>query len=230
MALGNFDQAGDGSKARNFSGFVLARALAANVAETITIPTGANRCILSSTANFYVMPFATATLAADITLNGTFATDTVWTKGTGWTIAAGVGTATGAISTALAQTPTNPVIAGRAYLVTFTCTAFTAGTITPNVGGTAGTARGSAATFSEVILAGSDGTITFTTSGFTGSIDNVLCVPVAIVPVDDTTGNSAELIQINTPAESRTFIVTGLTSLSVVAPGTAVVTASFFNV
>ncbi len=230
MALGNIDISSDGLEARNFSGFVLARALAANVAETILVPSQANRVILSSTANFYITPFASAALAADITLNGGFATDTIWTKGTGWTIAAGVATATGAISTSLAETPTNPVIAGRAYLCGFTCTAFTAGTVTMNVGGTAGTARGSAAAFSEVIIAGADGTITFTTAGFTGSIDLVTCVPVAIVPVDDTVGNASELIQINTPAKSRSFIVTGLYGLSVVAPGTAVVTASFYYI
>ena len=228
MALNQFDHANDGSNARNLSGMVLAKALAANVAESFLVPSGANRVILSTTAIAYITPFATSALAADRVSNGTFASDTIWTKGTGWTIAGGVGVATGAISTALSQTPTTAIIEGNAYLVTFTVTSFTAGTITPTIGTTAGTARGSAATFSEVIIAGSGPLVGFTTSGFTGEIDNVSVVPVATVPVDVTVGGAAELIQINIPESSRTFIVSGLYSISIVAPATTIATAAFF--
>lgn len=113
---------------------------------------------------------ASVTLS-DKTTNGAFASDTGWTKGTGWTIAAGVATATGAISTALSQ-PAN-LVPGRAYTVVFTTTR-SAGSVTVNIGGTAGTARSTASTFTETIVAGStDGLISFTTSGFTGTLDNV---------------------------------------------------------
>lgn len=112
---------------------------------------------------------ASVTLA-DKATNGTFASDTVWTKGTGWTIGTGVATATGAISTSLSE-PAN-LVPGRTYTVVFDATR-SAGSVTVNVGGTAGTARSSAATFTENVVAGSDGTITFTTSGFTGTLDNV---------------------------------------------------------
>lgn len=104
--------------------------------------------------------------------NGTFASDTGWTKGAGWTISAGVATATGAISTALEQSAGVTLIQGKAYSVKYTITR-SAGTITLSVGGTAGTARSADGTYSETIIAGSTQTISFGTSGFTGTVDNV---------------------------------------------------------
>lgn len=103
--------------------------------------------------------------------NETFSSDTLWTKTT-WTIAAGVASiaaaATDTMTQAIAITP------GVTYLVTFTVTSFTGGTVTAVLGGTSGTARGSAATFSEVIKAGStDNLINFSASAATLSIDNV---------------------------------------------------------
>lgn len=104
--------------------------------------------------------------------NGTFVGDTGWTKGTGWTIAAGVATATGAISTALEQAAGITIIQGKSYIVKYTITR-SAGSITPSLGGTAGTARSASGTYSEEIIAGSTQTISFGTSGFTGTLDNV---------------------------------------------------------
>lgn len=170
--------------------YTVANVLAANVPETITVPTDDTTGLKANyvtfgrgaAADFYARCFSTTEGAnratngtfAEYVTNGTFASDTGWTKGTGWTIAAGVATATGAISTALSQTAAIALIPGYSYTVTFTITAFTAGTIAVSLGGgTAGTARGSAATFVETIVAGSDGLIKFNTVGFTGSIDNV---------------------------------------------------------
>jgi|SRR6185295_915198 len=106
--------------------------------------------------------------------NGTFSADANWTKTT-WTIAAGVadiaGAATDTMTQAIAITP------GVNYLVTFTVTAFTGGTVTAILGGTSGTARGSAATFSEIIKAGSTNSlISFSAAGATLTIDNVSVV------------------------------------------------------
>lgn len=169
--------------------FTLAKQLAANIAESFTVPTDQDGRLAKyvtfgkgAASDFYAQAFGvqdgtdrvTNGTFAEYTTNGTFASDTAWTKGTGWTIAAGVATATGAISTALSQTAAIALIPGYSYTVTFTITAFTAGTIAVLLGGgTAGTARGSAATFVQTIIAGSDGTISFATVGFTGSIDNV---------------------------------------------------------
>jgi hypothetical protein len=104
--------------------------------------------------------------------NGTFATDTGWTKGTGWTIGSGVATATGGISTAIEQTAAITLVEGQAYSVSYTITR-SAGTLTPSVGGTSGTAQNSSGTYTEVIVAGSNQTLAFTGTGFTGTLDNV---------------------------------------------------------
>lgn len=174
--------------------YTVSNVLAANIPEIITVPTNDDARLAQwvtfgkpAAGDFYAQGFSvpesvnkvTGGTFAEVVTNGTFAADTDWTKGTGWTIAAGVATATGAISTALTQaTPAVALIPGYSYTVTYTITAFTAGTIAVSLGGgTAGTARGSAATFIETIVAGSDGTIKFTTVGFTGSIDNVTVTP-----------------------------------------------------
>jgi len=104
--------------------------------------------------------------------NGTFASDTIWTKGVGWTIAAGVATAAGAISTALSQTSILTLVEGQAYRVTYTITR-SAGGLIPSVGGTSGTERVLSGTYSEVIIAGSTQAIAFTGSSFTGTLDTV---------------------------------------------------------
>lgn len=109
--------------------------------------------------------------------NGSFATDTGWTKGSGWTIAAGVATATGAISTALSQTSAVTLVAGQSYIVTYTATR-SAGGIIPSVGGTAGTERTSAGTYTENIICGSTQTLAFTGNAFTGTVDNVSITPI----------------------------------------------------
>lgn len=108
---------------------------------------------------------------SDVILTGNFASDANWTKGSGWTIAGGVGVATGAISTDLSQTVA-PCKTGRTYKVTFTVATVTAGTITPTIGTQAGTARSIVGTYTENITANGTG-FKFATAGFTGTIDNV---------------------------------------------------------
>lgn len=169
--------------------YTVSNLLAANVPEIITVPTGNDGLLANyvtfgkgAAADFYAQCYSTTEGAdratngtfAEYVTNGAFASDTGWTKGTGWTIAAGVATATGAISTSLSQTAAIALIPGYSYTVTFTVSGFAAGTVSVSLGGgTAGTARGSDATFVETIVAGSDGLIKFTGAGFTGNIDNV---------------------------------------------------------
>lgn len=104
--------------------------------------------------------------------NGNFSTDTIWTKGAGWTIAAGVATATGAISTAISQTALVTLVAGQAYAVTYTITR-SAGGLIPSVGGQSGTERTASGTYREVIVAGATQTLAFTGNAFTGTLDSV---------------------------------------------------------
>lgn len=123
------------------------------------------------------------TTGAEVSSNGSFASDTVWTKGTGWTIAAGVASAVAA-SADLEETVT--LTTGRFYKVVYTITAFTGGTITVKIGGNAGTARASAATFTEYIQAGASGKVTFTAASATASIDNVSVLLIDEVDVTPT--------------------------------------------
>ena len=160
--------------------------LAANVPENITVPTDqygkkAGYVIFGASilSDYYARVFNTSdgtdrvtngTFAEYVT-NGAFASDTGWTKGTGWSIAAGVASATTATSD-LSQTSAITLIAGYTYTITYTVSR-SAGTVTPSIGGTAGTARSSSATFTETIVAGSTQILAFTGAGFTGTIDNV---------------------------------------------------------
>jgi len=109
----------------------------------------------------------------NITTNGTFATDTDWTKGAGWTIGAGVATAAGAISTAISQTSAVTLVQGVAYSVTYTITR-SAGGLIPSIGGQNGTERTATGTYQEVIVAGSTQAIAFTGNAFTGTLDTVI--------------------------------------------------------
>lgn len=118
-----------------------------------------------------LMIFVNSGLVSDIA-NGNFATDSVWTKGAGWTIGSGVATATGAISTAISQTATQTLVQGRTYAVNYTITR-SAGSLTCSIGGQNGVAQAAAGTFSEVIVAGATQTIAWTGTGFTGTLSNI---------------------------------------------------------
>jgi hypothetical protein len=107
----------------------------------------------------------------ELVTNGAFAADTNWTKGAGWTIATGVATA-GNADADLSQTGSYQT--GRNYVVTFTVSSYVDGTVTPSVGGTAGTARGADGTFTETIKCGATATLAFTAATAASlDIDNV---------------------------------------------------------
>jgi hypothetical protein len=149
---------------------------------------------------------------------------TAWVLGAGWTTDGSTAVATGAISTTLSQTANSayPLVNGQAYLVTFTATR-SAGSITLSVGGTAGTARSTSATFTELFIAGATQAISFATTGFTGTIDNVTILSAASVPADTTNGLAAK----QNPAG---FFLNGtVASIALVSAGTPVVTASFWK-
>lgn len=111
---------------------------------------------------------------ADVVTNGNFGADSDWLKGSNWRIAGGVADQSTPTASDLSQVPTIPLVAGRSYEVVFTVSNFVAGTVTPKVGGTSGTARSSDATFTEIIVAGADGKLTFTASAtFNMDIDVV---------------------------------------------------------
>lgn len=103
--------------------------------------------------------------------NGTFATDSGWTKGSGWSIGSGVATASTA-STDLEQTAAFTLVEKTEYVIQYTITR-SSGTVTPKIGGTSGTSQNSSGTYTESIIAGSTQVIAFEGSGFSGTVDNV---------------------------------------------------------
>ena len=112
-------------------------------------------------------------LGSDLVSNGTFASDTAWSKGANWTIGSGVATKTGGAANNLTQTITST--AGLWYRITMDVTR-TAGTLTVSLG-TSGTtyAMSASGSYTFFILAGSS-TQTLTLAGdssFAGTVDNV---------------------------------------------------------
>lgn len=120
---------------------------------------------------------ATATrdvvVGGDLVTNGEFASDTGWTKASGWTIGSGVAAHSGAAGD-LSQAVT--IVEGQHYRVTFDVSSTTAGSVTPKLGGTSGTAITADATgITEIIIAGSDGLLAFEADAdFDGAVDNVV--------------------------------------------------------
>jgi hypothetical protein len=120
---------------------------------------------------------------ATIITNGTFDTDTIWTKGTGWTIGSGVATfaATGSSSN-LDQAAT--LLVGQSYLLTYTLTQSAGNFNTSLSGGTpvTGPNRTSSGTYVEVLTAVSGNNNLRITAGstFAGTIDNVTLQPITV--------------------------------------------------
>jgi hypothetical protein len=114
---------------------------------------------------------ATPTVGADVIVNGAFAADTDWTKGSGWSIAAGVAAAVTA-SSDLSQTVA-PLTVGRWYQVQYTVSGFGAGTVQAVVGGvTTLPTHNANATYTETCKAGTTAFL-MRGAGFTGSLDNI---------------------------------------------------------
>lgn len=121
----------------------------------------------------------TPTLASDVITNGGFDSDTVWSKGTGWTIAAGV--ATHASGTAANITEPNGAV-GTWYQVDWTITSYVAGQFSPIWGSTNATVkRTSAATFVDVGRAIANTNLGISTNSTAdGNIDNVSFKPLTL--------------------------------------------------
>jgi hypothetical protein len=115
--------------------------------------------------------------------NGTFASDTVWAKGSGVTISGGAANITASTGVALSQT-SSAATNGLLYKVTYTITA-SAGTITPSYGTQSGTTQSASGTYTENIRLGqANDVFAFNTVGFTGTVSNVSVVFVAATQAD----------------------------------------------
>lgn len=115
-------------------------------------------------------------LGPELVSNGRFTSDTVWSKGTGWTIGSGVATKTAGTGAYLSQSVA--IVAGTPYRVGFDVTAVSAGGVRPDFTGgtvTPGTLRTAVGTYRQTLTAGTYN-VNFGLSGsatFAGSVDNV---------------------------------------------------------
>ena len=116
-------------------------------------------------------------LGANLVINGTFAVDDNWDKGTDWTIGSGVATVDGGGTAGNLTADVNPLIASTEYWTQFKVSAFTDEGVLIKLGSTNGTYRDATGTYTEIItssvIVGT--TLSFDPSGSaTLSIDNVI--------------------------------------------------------
>ena len=107
-------------------------------------------------------------------VNGDFATDSNWTKGTGWSIS---GALNAVATTSTAFQINTGIVSGKTYKVTYTISNYVSGSVRIELGSgnvSVGTIRSANGTYTEYIVALGDETIYFDgIVSFTGSIDNV---------------------------------------------------------
>ena len=122
--------------------------------------------------------------SVELSTNGTFASDTGWTKGAGWTIASGVASHAGENATYIQQSITLSV--GGVYRIVFTVSNYVSGAslcALLSVTTVQGTARSANVTYTEDLTAvtGNDAVGFYGSSGPIGvfDIDNVALVRIA---------------------------------------------------
>ncbi len=127
----------------------------------------------------------------NLLLNPTFASDTNWIKGTGWTISGGAGNKAAGSAAGIVQTM--PISTGTTYEVLIEILNYVAGTLTPTMGVSSVAGLTADGSYSQNILyAAGVAQMNFSANAlFDGSIDN------------------ASLKQLNIPANSMTATATG---------------------
>jgi len=121
---------------------------------------------------------AAASLGSELVTNGDFATDTVWTKGGGWTITGGLAVRSPAGSGSILSQPI-ALVAGRLYRVEYTVSAYSAASVQVQFSGGSdvnGATRSANGTYVEYLTAvGGNNTLGFVCGAAAASlsIDNV---------------------------------------------------------
>lgn len=122
----------------------------------------------------------------NLLLNGAFNSDSVWTKGGGWSIGGGKASRT---NTGSASNLSQAVafVEGASYQLTYTVTDLSSGSITPRfIGGTtvSGITRSAPGTYTETLVAlAGNATFAFLgSSSFAGGVDNARMVRLSNPP------------------------------------------------
>jgi len=117
-------------------------------------------------------------LSSELVTNRDFASDTIWTKGSGWTIGSGVATCDGTNSALLFQSLANTTT-NDTFKVTYTISNYVSGSVFVGFGSglvqPSGTTRNANGTYTQYLTKTSTSTsFGFKSISFVGSIDNVL--------------------------------------------------------
>ena len=102
--------------------------------------------------------------------NGTFDTDTEWTKGTGWTISSGVATQSGSASI---LTNSSTLEANKTYVFVGVISGRTAGVIYARAGSTLSSAVSANGNFSLTVTSNGTALAIQSGTGFDGALDNI---------------------------------------------------------
>ncbi len=209
-------------------GSVQALILTADVPKSFTVPSGAAAVFITADANLF-MAFFTAALDGDIVTDGDFPSATNWTLGTGWSVGSGTASSDASQVSDSDIEQAASAVEGQAYWTTFTTTGRGAGDLAAVLGGTEGTARNSNDTYTEGIIAGSDGkALLRASSTWDGNADDFSAVPCALVPAADVT--TADLApELILAVHPRLYGIKDIATISVMSAGTPTVTAAFYN-
>jgi hypothetical protein len=136
------------------------------------IPYGTTVASVESATSLTLSQAATADYG--YVANGTFTGSAAsWTLGAGWAYGTNNVTHTSGTAT-LVPNPAVNIVIGGVYTLTYTVSGRSAGTITPTLGGAAGTARTTNGTFIQALTATTTGNLIFTPdTAFNGTIDDV---------------------------------------------------------
>jgi len=123
--------------------------------------------------------FVREVIGRDHVTNGTFGSDVSWTKGTGWSITGDKAVGAAGSASDIYQ-DVGDLEENEVYEVIFTLSDRTAGSVTPKIGGTSGTARTTNAEYTERITCGSTDIVAEEkSSDFDGKIDDISVRQVA---------------------------------------------------
>jgi hypothetical protein len=134
------------------------------------------------------------TLGSELVTNGTFDTDSDWTKGTGWTISGGTASFDGSESGSANFSQSNVISdQSKTYRVEFTLSNYAAGNVKSKFGNNAqGESRTANGTYVDILSGMTNNALTFTPSAdFVGSIDNVSVKEVIDADFDFTRSTTA---------------------------------------
>lgn len=143
----------------------------------------------------------TPTEGGDVVTNGGFGSDSDWTKGAGWTIAAGVATHAAGSASDLEQAA---LTSGTWYNVDYTVSGRTAGQIQLEIHGSRGPARTTNATFEETGRASGTVLKLKADATFDGSIDDVVGKPLTLQTLFATAGHSTADVMIDVKVSTLT--------------------------